>query len=343
MKEFVNKLEKEGIKVGTGLDIYNNSFDFTTHIKNDIYSFLCQNQLNDSFARFLILKKKNYFKENPTMIKRFFTGLITFCEKISDVNIKKFYFYILNNDINRKILKSVYNTNHKIMNSSGLKIELKQFYRVEELMPIFKENLMLNDSEFVDFSEKLEKNTFYKQFIGIPFVKLSILEIYLLRDFSWKNKIIVKPEFKHAIKASNFNTDNNLEFKNQKDTNIFEKHKNNFENITSKKKFSCFRFDFSKKTKTKKSKSQNKKIDKKDGKELAALNLINFPRVGSEEKKIKEMHKKNTFEIDFVKNKEFRENENHQKRKYNNRPNYDVINDANVYKGHLKILQNMKK
>ena len=343
MKEFLKKLEKNDIKIEKNTLEIKTNYDFPTHIKNSIYSYLCQNQLNSSFSKFFIISKKNYLKENSTKIKIFFRGLLYFIKNLNDENKKKFYFYLLNNDLNRKLLKKIYNINHRLINNSGLKIKLKEFFLIENFLPIFKDVLSLNDNEFVDFNEKLEKNVFYKQFISISFVKLSVLEILLLRDAVWKKKIIIKPDFKQAIKTSNFHGALKIDNLEKKEMNIFEKHKNIF-NLVNKKKFSCFRFDFSIKKKKKK-KIKKQIVGKNDAKELAALNLLNFDKKTEKEEIIEEMHKKeeDDFDIEYVKNKEFKESENKYKRKYLKKKTYPVIGDNNVYREHLRIIKNISK
>ena len=343
MKEFLKKLEKENIIISDkSFSIVKTNFDFPTHIKNSIYSYLCQNQLNSSFSKFLIKNKKNYLKENKAKIKKFFRGLVYFIKNLNDINKKKFYFYLFENDLSRKLLKKIYNINHKLINNSGLKIKLKEFFQIENFIPIFKEILNLNQNEFLDFQEKLEKNIFYKQYISISFVKLSVLEIFLLRECVWKKKIVFKPDFKNSFKTSNFTKEleiNDLE-KNEK--NIFEKHKNIF-NLVNKKKFSCFRFDFSIKKKNKKNNNRKQKIEKNDVKELVALNLLKFNKKTEKEEIIKEMLKKEDFDIEYVKNKEFKESQDKYKRKFLKKKNYPVIADKNIYREHLKIIQNINK
>jgi len=47
-------------------------------------------------------------------------------------------------------------------------------------------------------------NSFYKTKIGLNFIKLFLLELFLLRDCIIRNKIILKPKFKINNKERTF-------------------------------------------------------------------------------------------------------------------------------------------
>lgn len=79
-------------------------------------------------------------------------------ESLEDYNKKAFYWYLFNTEINKIVLRKVYNTNHKLINDPDLKCKLEEFYEVEELIPRFKQATGLNDLEYVDFKEKTFQN-----------------------------------------------------------------------------------------------------------------------------------------------------------------------------------------
>ena len=239
MNNLEDKLLRIGVCIAPGGYITPN-YDFPRHIRNSIYSFLCQCYNTSSFVDYFIREKKLYFKENKAILKRFFNGLLYYVERLDDEYKKDFYSYLLNNDISKQAVKDAYNAIHRLKHDDKLTIELKKFYKVSNLLPILAQHVRLNELENQELLEKVGHNTVYKQYLPISFVELAILEIFIYRQKRYSDVVVKKVNWR-AAKKSVYYTNKNESVLDTKDKfNLFEANAGKL----YKKGFSCFRFDF---------------------------------------------------------------------------------------------------
>lgn len=241
MKKFFVLLYKHGVQVKQGDEYFSKNFDYELHIKNSIYSFISQIISKKNFASFFIKEKMLYFKEQPTKIKKFFTGLVNFVGNLDDLHKKNYYWLLLNTELSKVVLRKVYNTNHQLVNDEKIKVQLGEFYEISDFLLVFRDLMELNDIEYLDFKERVFQNLIQNKFVKISFVKLMILRIFLLREHVGLKKLFEEPDFKVATKERAFGRNKNLDMKRETEVNIF---KNAKKQAMKKKGFSCFRFDF---------------------------------------------------------------------------------------------------
>lgn len=113
-------LKKNNVEVIPVSTYYADNFDYEQHIKNSIYSFIVQIISKKNFADFFVREKILHLHEKSTKIKKFFAGLICFLENLDDLNKKSYYWLLLNTEVNKVVLRRVYNTNHALVNDKRL-------------------------------------------------------------------------------------------------------------------------------------------------------------------------------------------------------------------------------
>ncbi len=86
-----------------------------------------------------------------------------------------------------------------------------------------------------------------------------------------------------------------------------------------------------------------KTLNKMEVKELESLSMTKYIRKQQKPKKKLTKKSKEDYKVNFSKNKSFKEDQSKSRRKYQNKPNYDVSPHKNVYKQHLQIIKNLSK
>lgn len=234
------KLKPLGIELADG-GIEQSNYDYTKHIRNNIYNYLGQSASTSSFVDYFIKAKKLYFKEKRVILKRFFNGLLSFILKHDDKHKKEFYIYIFNNNVSKLVLRETYNMIQYLNNEERLKVQLKKFYNGDVFLQYVTQKLALTDLEINELELKVEKNLIYKQYISVSFANLIILELFLTRDFNIRKIKLNHFDYKQAKRSINYDprSKNVIASKNKDDlmdpSLYIQKNK---------KGFSCFRFNF---------------------------------------------------------------------------------------------------
>lgn len=245
----MNNLEEKLQRIGIGLapgGYLTPNFEFAKHIRNSIFSFLCQAANISSFVEYFMREKKLYFKDNKALIKRFFNGLLYYLERMDDEFKKDFYAYLLNNDMSKQIVKDTFNVIHKLKHDEKLDLELQKFYRIDNFMNILSQYVRLNEVENQELLEKIVRHTVYKQYLPVSFVELAVLEIFIFRHKRYSDVLIAKVNWKVARKSIFYRTKTESLLDTKNKVNIFDKDTDRL----YRKGFSCFRFDFKPTAKT---------------------------------------------------------------------------------------------
>lgn len=283
------------------------NFDFRYHIESCLLSFAHQISSTRSFFDYFIFSKKKHFSGKELMLKKFFNGLIFFLENKVDENERRFFLFLLNNNLTKQTIKE-YNEYSKKM--TNLKIELKTFYEIQAFLLQINSAMKFTDQELFGLIEMVENAKVNNKYIHKSFLPVAIILIL-------ENRLEIEKtrnEIKERILKTKVATKNKIDKNEMRDLSF-----------KCQKKKSPFAFDFSK------SISKNETVSISKRKELISANVILSKKREFKKKKV-------DYSFEYVKNRTFMENEKFRGVKI--RKNiFENQDETNVYLQHVKILK----